>query len=54
MALKIPHPELANRRFALKPLAEIGGDVTHPVLRLTIQEMLAKCSDLLEVRRILA
>ena len=53
MALKVPHPELANRRFALEPLAEIGGDVTHPVLHITIQKMLAQCPDLLEVRRIL-
>jgi len=27
--------------------------VTHPVLQLTIQEMLAQCPDLLEVRRVL-
>jgi 2-amino-4-hydroxy-6-hydroxymethyldihydropteridine diphosphokinase len=51
--LTIPHPQLQNRRFALEPLAEIGSDVTHPLLQLTIQEMLARCSDLLEVRRIL-
>ena len=50
--LKIPHPELANRRFALEPLAEIGGDVIHPLLQLTIREMLEQCPDLLEVRRI--
>ena len=50
--LKIPHPELANRRFALAPLAEIGGDVAHPLLQLTIREMLEQCPDLLEVRRI--
>jgi len=52
-ALKIPHPELANRRFALEPLVEIGGDVTHPGLQLTIREMLEQCPDVLEVRRIL-
>ena len=51
-ALTIPHPQLQNRRFALEPLAEIGGDVTHPLLQLTIQEMLEQCPDLLEVRRI--
>jgi 2-amino-4-hydroxy-6-hydroxymethyldihydropteridine diphosphokinase len=51
-ALTIPHPQLQNRRFALEPLAEIGSDVIHPLLQLTIQEMLAQCSDLLEVRRI--
>ena len=50
--LKIPHPELANRRFALEPLAEIGGDVTHPLLQLTIREMLEQCPDLLEVHRV--
>ena len=50
--LTIPHPQLQNRRFALEPLAEIGSDVTHPLLQLTIQEMLEQCPDLLEVRRI--
>src|SRR5690242_20556892 len=31
--LKIPHPELANRKFALTPLAEIAPDFIHPVLK---------------------
>jgi 2-amino-4-hydroxy-6-hydroxymethyldihydropteridine diphosphokinase len=50
--LMIPHPELPNRRFALEPLAEIAGDVTHPELKLKIREMLEKCLDPLEVHRI--
>lgn len=51
-SLTIPHPQLPNRRFALEPLAEIGGDVMHPILQLTIQEILEQCSDLLEVHRV--
>jgi 2-amino-4-hydroxy-6-hydroxymethyldihydropteridine diphosphokinase len=41
--LKIPHPYLAERRFALAPLAELVPDFVHPVLHLTVQEMLDKC-----------
>jgi len=51
-SLTIPHPQLQNRRFALEPLAEIGGAEIHPVLGLTIQQILEKCSDVLEVHRI--
>jgi GTP cyclohydrolase-4 len=38
--LQIPHPRLPSRAFALVPLAEIAPDLMHPVLRLTIVEML--------------
>ena len=31
--LKIPHPELQNRRFVLTPLAEIAAQLQHPVLK---------------------
>jgi 2-amino-4-hydroxy-6-hydroxymethyldihydropteridine diphosphokinase len=51
-SITIPHPQLPNRRFALEPLAEIGGNVMHPILHLTIQELLTQCSDLLEVHRV--
>jgi len=50
-SLKIPHPELQNRRFALVPLAEIAPESIHPVFKKTITELLAICPDKLEVSR---
>ena len=37
--LVIPHPRLAERAFALVPLAEIRPEARHPGTRLTAQEM---------------
>jgi len=40
--LVIPHPLLHKRRFVLEPLAQLAPDLVHPVLNVTIRQLLNK------------
>jgi 2-amino-4-hydroxy-6-hydroxymethyldihydropteridine diphosphokinase len=50
--LVIPHPEIKNRNFVLVPMMEIAGDLIHPVLNKTIEEIYDECKDICEVIQI--
>lgn len=50
--LTIPHPEIANRRFALEPLNEVAPNLMHPILLKTSNEMLRDCGDALAVTKV--
>lgn len=43
--LQIPHPQLANRRFALLPLFELNPQLVHPVTGITLEALLNQCPD---------
>ncbi len=49
--LVLPHPQIQNRRFVLLPCNEIVPKYRHPVLGMTIHELLQDCKDQLEVNK---
>lgn len=49
--LVIPHALVAERRFALVPLAEIVPEYIHPLKQLSVSELLEICTDKLAVER---
>ncbi len=48
--LRIPHPEVAGRRFVLRPLAELVPDFRDPREGRTVLDLLHACRDTSEVR----
>jgi 2-amino-4-hydroxy-6-hydroxymethyldihydropteridine diphosphokinase len=50
--LTLPHPRLAQRRFALAPLAEIAPRWRHPIKGLTAKELLRALPTRPGVRRV--
>lgn len=51
--LRVPHPQLQDRRFVLTPLAEIASELKHPTLKKSITELLHECIDTLAVEKLL-
>ena len=43
--LRIPHPEMQNRKFVLVPLSEIAPQIIHPELGVSISELLVNVKD---------
>jgi 2-amino-4-hydroxy-6-hydroxymethyldihydropteridine diphosphokinase len=54
VSLTVPHPGMAERAFVLVPLAEIAATRVHPVLRLSVGELLAQAPGVDGVRLFLA
>lgn len=51
--LTLPHPRLADRRFVLRPWADLAPDVqVPPPFDATVQDLLAACPDSATVRRV--
>ncbi|MHA4846909.1 2-amino-4-hydroxy-6-hydroxymethyldihydropteridine diphosphokinase [Flavitalea antarctica] len=46
--LKVPHPLLQERRFALAPMDNINPGFIHPVFNKTIRQLLEECRDPLQ------
>jgi len=50
--LEIPHPRLHLRKFVLGPLCEIAPDYIHPILKMSITQLVAACADKGQVKKL--
>ena len=50
--ISIPHPRMHLRKFVLAPLNEIAPHFMHPVLNMTVLQLLEACVDKGKIRRI--
>lgn len=50
-SLKIPHPAIQDRRFALIPLCEIAPKLIHPAFNKSVSLLLDECADKLDVHK---
>ncbi len=50
--IHIPHPSMQFRKFVLIPLNEIASRIKHPVLNMTISDLLEICKDEGRIRRL--
>ncbi|MFX3814468.1 2-amino-4-hydroxy-6-hydroxymethyldihydropteridine diphosphokinase, partial [Streptococcus suis] len=41
----VPHPYAHERAFVLKPLAEIGSDYSHPILKKVVSYLIAELGE---------
>ncbi|MCX7743494.1 MAG: 2-amino-4-hydroxy-6-hydroxymethyldihydropteridine diphosphokinase [Flavobacteriales bacterium] len=51
-SLQIPHPRLHFRNFTLVPLAELMPEYIHPVLQVSVRQLLYQSKDKLRVQKL--
>lgn len=43
--LQVPHPRMHERRFVLQPMVEIAPSVEHPLLKVSMEKLLARLGE---------